>query len=304
MVSFVSAVVLLAWVCLHAAGQVAVSRDGSLVFARPDNSSAVMDILSRGTVLELLEEGADWHRVRLSNNGGEGYIRADAISKTLVPGAYNPDSVRVGSPKYLELQAGMDQTEGKMRKIAGMLESLEDKLVRAEREDSLRKALAAGSRRGAGAAISGMLGYDPDYTYAISAFYGAYMENTDFAAGIAAAWFPGLPAGLGLELEAGAQFPEFVDNVYWGQFGVICPIGGWERVLPYIAGGGGVVYRKYTVGTTSLKDNNAIASAGGGLLLRIAGPVAVRADARYSWEFTEPKAAGQARVYLGATLLR
>jgi hypothetical protein len=303
-VSLVAAFILLAWVYLSAAGSVAVSRDGSLVFAQPDNSSAVMDILSRGTLLELLEEGPDWDKVRLGNNGGEGYIRADAVSKTIMPGAFNPDSVRIGSPFYLELQSSMDETETRMRQIAGILDNLDKKLTAIRRADSLQRAMPAGSRPRAGTAAGGMLGYRNDFSLALSAFYGAMLDNTDFAAGLAAAWFPGLPAGLGIEFEAGALFPDFVEESYWGHIGIHFPLGGWERVMPYVAGGGGMLYRKYSIGSLESSVNDPIASVGGGVIVRLAGSVAIKADTRYVWQFAEQETEGDSRVYIGAAFLR
>jgi hypothetical protein len=217
--SVVAVFVLLAWICLNAAGTVAVSRDGNLVFSTPDNSSAVMDILSCGTVLEPVEEGNEWDKVRVPGNGGEGYIRVDSVSSTAVPGAINPGSMRVGSPQYLKLQSSMDEAGVRMRQIAGILESLERNLVQA---DSMREAVLVGSRPRAGTTA-----------------------------------------------------------------------------------GGGMMYRKYSSsGIAKFTTNNVIASTRSGVLIRLAGPVAIKVDTRYIRKFAEPKTEGDSRVYLGASLLR
>ncbi len=296
---------LLTGICVYAAGSLTVIRDGSLIFAKPDNSSAVMDILARGTVLEVLEEGTKWHRVRTSDGGAEGYIRSESVGKKIVPGAFKPDSVRVGSPQYLQLQRSLDSAQEKLQRIAGLLDTMETRIAYGATADSLSRAGPAGSRLKAGAGAGGIFGQGSEYDKAVTVFYGAMVENTDFAAGLSAAWFPGLPAGLGLEFEAGALFPEGVDNAYWGQAGVRCPLQRWESVIPYAAVAAGVIRRKLpVVGGSPATDTNALLSAGGGVILRLAGAVAITADVRYVWEFAEIKTQADGRGYLGVTLLR
>lgn len=285
--------------------QVTVVRDGSLIFAAPDNTSAVMDILSRGTTLELLEEGGEWHLVRTSDGGGQGYIRSEAVSVDIMPRAFDPDSVRVGSPEYLLLQRSLDEAQEKIRRIGETLERLDSRIEQAEMDSSDMTGAPAGSRPGAGAGAGGMMGLASGYDRTISIFYGAMLENTDFAAGLSAAWFPGLPAGLGLEFEAGAIFPENVDNAYWGQLDVRYPLANWERAMPYLAAGVGMIRRSISIGSSGeLTDNNALTTAGGGLVLRLAGAAALQIDLRYSWEFAQDETRGDGRVYIGATLLR
>ncbi len=296
---------LLTGVCVSAAGNVTVIRDGSLIFAGQDNNSAVMDILSRGTVLEVVEEGSEWYLVRTSDGGAEGYIRSAAVGDNIVPAAFNPDSVRVGSPQYLQLQRSLDEAQQKMQRIAATLEEMDARFAFAAKTDSLALTGPAGSRLKAGAGAGGMLGQGSEYDLAVTVFYGAMMENTDFAAGLSAAWFPGLPAGLGLEFEAGAIFPESVDNVYWGQAGMRCPLERWDRVVPYASLAAGIIRRILPVeGSSEVTDTNALLSAGGGMLVRLTGAVAISADVSYIWEFAENETKGDGRVYLGVTLLR
>ena len=296
---------LLTAICLQAADRLTVIRDGSLIFAKPDNSSAVLDILARGTVLEVLARGTEWHRVRTSDGGAEGYIRSASVGERIVPGAFKPDSVRVGSPQYLQLQRSLDGAQEKLRRIAGMLDSMETRIACAAAADSLSRTGPAGSRLKAGAEAGGVLGKGAEYDKAMTVFYGAMVENPDFAAGLSAAWFPGLPAGLGLEFEVGALFPENVDNAYWGQAGVRCPLRRWERVIPYASVAAGVIRRKLSEQSGSeLTDTNALLSAGGGIIMRLAGAVAITVDARYVWEFAESKTRTDGRGYLGVTLLR
>ena len=298
-------VVLLAAVCVHGAGRVTVIRDGSLIFAAPDNSAAVLDILSRGTILEVLEEGVEWHIVRTSDGGSEGYIRSESVSETSVPDSFRPDSVRVGSLQYLQLQRSLDEAQDKMRQIAGTLERLNTKLDRAEAAEMAAAVEPAGSRPGAGAEAGGMSGGEEDRNICISAFYGAMIDDTDFTAGLSAAWFPGLPAGLGVELEAGAIFPEGVGDIYWGQLGVRYPLGNWGRITPYAAAGGGVIRRKYSSGTTvDIVETNPLVTAGAGLMVKLAGPAAVLTDFRYVWEFAAGGTQQDGRVYIGAALLK
>jgi hypothetical protein len=293
---------LLTGIYVQAAENLTVTRDGSLIFASPDNSSAVMDILSRGTVLQVVEQGSEWHLVRTSDGGTEGYIRNDAVGEHIVPGAFSPDSVRVGSPQYLQLQRSLDGAQQKMQKIASTLDAMESRITYAAQADSLAQ---AGSRLKAGAGAGGMLGQDSENDLAVTVFYGAMVENTDFAAGLSAAWFPGLPAGLSLEVEAGAIFPEGVDNIYWGQAGVRCPLERWERIIPYASMGAGMIRRQLTVeGAAEVTDTNMLLSAGGGVLIRLAGAVAITADVRYIWELEENATQGDGRGYLGVTLIK
>ncbi len=299
--TIILSILLLTGVCAYAADKLTVTRDGSLIFASPDNSSAVMDILSRGTVLEVVEEGGQWHLVRTSDGGAEGYIRGDAVGEQLVPEAFSPDSVRVGSPQYLQLQRSLDRAQQKMQRIATTLDAMEARISYAARADSLSQ---AGSRLKAGAGAGGMLGQDSEHELAVTVFYGAMLDNTDFAAGLSAAWFPGLPAGLGLEFEAGALFPENTGNAYWGLAGVRCPLQRWERVVPYASMGAGMIRRQQSVEGAEVTDKNALLSAGGGMLIRLAGSVAITADVRYVWELAEDETQGDGRGYLGVTLFR
>jgi len=226
------------------AEQVVLDRDGTLVFKDPSSGSTVLDILPRGTRLELVNRGEQWSEVRLLESNTRGFIRTEALqsfAETTVRAEVGI-SAQYTSSLFNTLQQELGKSDAKIRKIESTMDQLE-KMIEIYAQSGSGMIGAPGESRRKDA-LRGGAGEDRPlaYSYGFHVFGGVYFEEKDFTAGGAVSWFPELLAGLGLELEGGFIAMEGDSSGTSLNLSLLYPLPlKMAGLLPFIAGGGGVV---------------------------------------------------------------
>ena len=264
------------------AEQVVLGRDGTLVFQAPGGGSTVLDILPRGTRLELVNRGEQWSEVLLMESNTRGFIRTDALqpfAETTVR-AEAGISAQYTSPLYNTLQQELDKSDAKIRKIESTMDQLEKMIeMYAQSGSGMIGALAESRRKDA---LRGGPGVDRHlaYSYGFQVFGGVYFEGKDFTAGGAVSWFPELLAGFGLELEGGYLAMEDDRSGTSLNLSLLYPLPLKRAgLLPFIAGGGGVV--RLTDGDAGLGSDNRVAThLGLGAFYRLSDDFNLRGELR------------------------
>ncbi|MFH1070135.1 MAG: SH3 domain-containing protein [Candidatus Glassbacteria bacterium] len=270
-----------------AAETVTVARDGSLLFAEPDNNSPVLDILSRETRLEVIEKAGEWYKVYTPDRTRQGYIRSEAVRTGVAFPQLDLYRVAGGSGAYSDLQGSLDETETRLRQAELLIGEIETRLeaLRAAQQPS-PSAKRSGNRQ---------MGSAPSLSF--GAFPAFYLENTDYAAGAAVIWHTSWLGPFNLDLDAGMVLVEGSDDVIFADLGVIYPLS-WQfgRFSPYLAAAGGMLRHK----PAGLENKvNPTASAGGGIAATLNGRFELRLDARLVVEFADQDQVKDGRFYLG-----
>ena len=291
---------LILFTAASAAGQQAVvTSDGSLLFQEPDDESAVLDILSRGTKLQIVEEMGQWCKVLTSDSAQQGFVRKDAVRIGAVPPEALDPSAEPGSEAYQNFQRELDKSEVRLRqtqRILGNLERMLEKLEQAEQavvegglESTMAKPVEGGLR-------SHSLGFN--------IYSGLFFDGTDYTVGLSSIWSPSFIKPLGIEIEGGLTFLEDQQEAVYANFGLIFPFWiGWERINPYLAMGGGLIRRETGPLRLTETNLNPLANLGVGILLNLKGSLELRADFRSVVEFSETEDKFDGRFYLGISYL-
>ena len=182
------------------ADQVVLGRDGTLVFQAPSSESTVLDILPRGTRLELVNRGEQWSEVLILESNTRGFIRTDAFqfSAETAGRAEAGISPQYTSPLYNTLQQELDNSDAKILKIERTMDQLEKMIGMYAQSGSGMIGAPAESRRKD--VLREVPGEDSPlaYSYGFHVFSGVYFEGNDFTAGGAVSWFPEPLAGFSL----------------------------------------------------------------------------------------------------------
>jgi hypothetical protein len=264
------------------AEQVVLGRDGTLAFQDPSGGSTVLDILPRGTRLELVNRGEQWSEVLLPESNTRGFIRTDALQ----PFAETTVRTEAGiseqytSPLFNTLQQELDKSDVKIRKIESTMDQLE-KMIEMYAQSGSGMIGAPGESRRKGALRRGA-GEDRPlaYSYGFHVFSGVYFEGKDFTAGGAVSWFPESLAGFGLELEGGYIAMEGDRSGASLNLSLLYPLPLKKAgLLPFIAGGGGVV--RLSDGDAGVGSDNRLAThLGLGALYRLSDDFDLRGELR------------------------
>ncbi len=309
---FTFRILLIAALILFAAGgaigqEAVVTRDGSLLFQEPDDESAVLDILSRGTELQMLEQVGQWCKVLTSDSAQQGFIRRDALRiDAIVPGMMQP-SVRSGSEAYQNLQRELDKSETSLRQTQRALENLERMLKslgqlkqdvpESSRESEMIVKREAGITRPVESSLY-------SYSFGFNLYTGLYFDGRGNTVGASSLWSPAFVKPLSIEIEGGFTFLEGQDEAIYANLGLIFPFWvGWEWMSPYLAMGGGVVRRETGPPRLSDTDINPLANLGVGVLLNLKGGLNLRADLRSVVEFGNTEDKFDGRFYLAMSYL-
>jgi len=264
------------------AEQAAVSRDGTLLFQEPSGGAAVLDILPRGTRLELVRRGEQWSEVLIVESDTRGFIRTTALISLAEATAPLEAgfSLEEASPLYESLRRDLDESDSKIEKIERTLDQLE-KMVRIySRLDS--GMLGASRESGKPEAWSETLqaGCPLGYSLGFQLFSGAYLKEKDFTAGGAVSWFPKTTAGFGIELEGGYISLKAGEKGTSLNLSLLYPLPlKSSRLLPFVLGGGGAV-RMNAAGSGSVYKTRATAHLGLGALYRLSDGFSLRAELR------------------------
>ncbi len=306
-------ILLVAALILFATGgaigqEAVVNRDGSLLFQEPDDESAVLDILSRGTKLQMIEQLGQWCKVLTSGSAQQGFISRDAVRiGTMLPGMMQP-SVRSGSEAYQNLQSELDKSETRLRQTQRALENIERML---EKLGQLNQAAPESSRESEmivkrEADITGPVESSLySHSFGFNLYSGLYFDGRDNTVGVSSLWSPAFIRPLSIEIEGGLTFLEDQDEAIYANFGLIFPFWtGWEWMNPYLAMGGGVLRRETGPPRLSDTDINPLANLGAGVVLNLKGGLNLRADLRSVVEFSNTEDKFDGRFYLGLSYLR
>ncbi|MBN2289141.1 MAG: hypothetical protein JXQ83_07395 [Candidatus Glassbacteria bacterium] len=281
------------------AEEAAVGRDGTLVFQSPDGSSAVLDILPRGTRLELVKRGEEWSEVMLPESNTRGFVRTSALQLSAMAAAQEGKALLSGpaSPLYNTLQEELNKSDAKIRRIeqaVSHLEGMVDKYTQADsamhgKRGAKGKALRSQEFPEAGGSWAGYRGFD--------LFSGMYTKEKDLTIGGAVSWFPESMSGFGLELEAGYLFLEGDRRGAGLSLDLLYPLG-WSRpwLMPYLCAGGGLFYLSGVDGAGS--ETNPSANLGAGALCPLSSGFSLRPDLRLFASFNDGERNIDGRFFL------
>jgi len=289
---------LLSVECAHAEIAVVV-RDGSLVFEEPNSDSAVLDILARGTDLEVLERGGDWCKVLLPDMSREGYIRTDAVETGESVSSQYQRAPGTSSSLFLKLQGKLDNTEAKLRQALRLLDNLEQML---ELQETGKLGEAGG---GAGASAErfapgeSRLARMASGNLSFNIFYGLFFKDNDFTAGGSLVWSPRFFAPFSLEVESGSTFLAGEKDALYANLDLLYPLP-WEirGIRSYLALGAGMVRLELESGAGIRKEVNPAANLGIGAIVPLVGKLNLRADMRSRLEFRDGEKVRKERFYL------
>ncbi|HUU27393.1 MAG TPA: SH3 domain-containing protein [archaeon] len=279
------------------AEQALVAKDGSLIFTEPSSEAAVLDIVPRGTRLEVMEQTGDWCKVLLEDTSRTGFIRRDALQlKSDISSMSEMAPVREES-LYGSLQRQLDNCETKLRQAQRLLDNLEQMI------DLVGKSSQAKGQRGRG---SRRVGQEKKKTgenffttsYGFSFFTGFYLDRRDVTTGGSVVWSPVFFKGLGLEFEGGYTFLEQNKGAACLNLGLVYPLP-WKmpKLRPYAAFGGGMI-RFQAEGADSKAVIDPTLNLGAGALVPLFGKVSLRADMRSTVEFADSERRFDGRFYL------
>ena len=283
-----------------AAGQEAVvNRDGSLLFQEPDDESAVLDILSRGTKLQMLEQVGQWCKVLTSDSAQQGFVRRDAVRIGAVPPDMLEPSVEPGSEAYQNLQRELGKSEARLRQTQRVLENLERMLEKLEQAD--QAVPESGRESGMAKPVESGLN---SHSFGFNVYSGLFFDDTDYTVGLSSLWSPEFIKPLGIEIEGGLTFLGDQQEAVYANLGLIFPFWiGWERINPYLAMGGGLIRRETGPLRLTETELNPLANLGAGILLNLKGSLDLRADLRSVVEFSKTEDKFDGRFYLGLSYL-
>jgi len=292
--------VLILFTAGSAAGQQAVvKRDGSLLFQEPDDESAVLDILSRGTKLRIVEQVGQWCKVLTSDSERQGFVSRDAVRIGGVPPDMLEPSVEPGSEAYENLQRELDKSEARLRQTRRVLENLERMLEKLEQ--AKQAGPESGRQPGMAKPVQSSLHF---HSFGFNIYSGLFFDGTDYTVGLSSLWSPGFIKPLSIEIEGGVAFLEDQQEAVYANFGLIFPFWiGWERITPYLAMGGGLIRRETGPLRLTETDLNPLADLGAGILLNLKGGLELRADLRSVVEFSKTEDKFDGRFYLGLSYL-
>jgi len=311
--SFALRILLAAALVLFAAGsasgqEAVVSRDGSLLFQEPEDESAVLDILSRGTKLRILEQAGQWCKVLTSDSAQQGFIRTDVV----LIGALPPDemlksSARPGSESYQNLQRELDKSEARLRQTQQVLENIERLLEKLEQPQQAvpgsgtEPETALKSQAGTAWPVESSL---YSHSFGLNVYSGLLFDGMDYTVGISSLWSPAFIKPLSVEIEGGFTLLENQQEAVSASLGLVFPLWmAWEWINPYLVMGGGVVRRETGPLRQSETDLNPLANLGVGVLVNLKSNLNLRADLRSVVEFSETEDKFDGRFYLGLSYL-
>lgn len=295
------------------AEEVEIMRDGSLVFELPNDRAAVLDILPRGTRVELMDRGPQWSEVMLSAPTRRGYIRTEALLPSSAsmprqeipsPAAPPPQTARpaatvqqsAGSgPVYDNMMHSLDRTESRIRALERTLKDMLEMVDSLEMR-RLDPRFPGRSRTYNDPGMGGPAGP----RWAIQSVGGYYLDSRDYLAGVSLLWRPRGLKGISFELEGGYLIQDLpgADGAVTLNLGTVLPLGPSDwRVLPYAAAWAGAVRRQYAATETG-PDTNPLASVGLGGFIRLSERVHLRAEFRSVFEFAEGDTGSDQRVGL------
>ena len=279
------------------AEEVAVGRDGTLVFQSPNADSAVLDILPRGRIMELVDRGSQWSEVVL-NDSNSGFIRSeDLINPAELSYGSREEVTSQSSSLYRTLQDELNKSDEKIRKIELAMDQLEKVVEMYAQNDSamgLSNGKFPGSKgrgkiSGEDAPLSGRLGF--------LVFSGLYFEEKELTAGLAVSWFPRALKGLAFELEGG--YHAMKNDLQGGtvNLNLLYPIGSEDlRFRPYLSAGSGIFYTSGSNGQKS--DIDTSANLGLGAVCPLSHGVSLRLDSRLFFRFMDGEQKNDGRFYL------
>jgi hypothetical protein len=304
---------------LQAAGRVVVIKDGSLVFEQPSEKAAVLDILPRGSLLDLAGRQNGWSEVILVNPARHGFIRDEAVtpapkvpgqtlpqpgipSRSAVPAQpeVQPKTTVAQSPRtaplgaFPQLQSQLDSAEARIRQLDRMLGRLEEMSL------TLKEIGPGSAEQAAGSGGEQKTETSPTSSrFGIGLFSSVLIDQSDLLAGGSVLWSPGFLCGAGLELDGGYVFVKRPAEEEQLSLNLILPLAVADcAIRPYLCAGAGGVRRKNGVGGQKAKENFS-ADLGAGAFLPLAGRVKLRADARALMEFRPGDRRTEGRFSLG-----